>query len=173
MQAASFAYWHVVFLDQRVFGFMIIFSLLLSHGFGQISGQWQAREVPIKQTAKQPSFTGWHVFHALHLHLQFCLNLNHCGHLADAAANIRSDSSPAPESSLAEAVNKAERQPDATSEASAGSSNRLAGLQKPSARQSSKDSTDKPPPVLPNVAILLETMRKRLEALNGPDLPRI
>lgn len=29
------------------------------------------------------------------------------------------------------------------------------------------------PPKLPDVAILLDTMRKRLEALNGPALPRI
>ena len=29
------------------------------------------------------------------------------------------------------------------------------------------------PPKLPNVATLLDTMRKRLEALNGPDMPRI
>ena len=29
------------------------------------------------------------------------------------------------------------------------------------------------PPKLPDVATLLDTMRKRLEALNGPALPRI
>lgn len=29
------------------------------------------------------------------------------------------------------------------------------------------------PPRLPDVATLLNTMRKRLEALNGPELPRI
>ena len=33
--------------------------------------------------------------------------------------------------------------------------------------------TDAAPPKLPDVATLLDTMRKRLEALNGPALPRI
>ena len=39
--------------------------------------------------------------------------------------------------------------------------------------KSLKADADNGPPRLPDVAILLNTMRKRLEALNGPDLPRI
>ncbi len=39
--------------------------------------------------------------------------------------------------------------------------------------KSLKADADDGPPRLPDVAILLNTMRKRLEALNGPELPRI
>lgn len=41
------------------------------------------------------------------------------------------------------------------------------------AQATSKSLKDDSPPRLPDVATLLNTMRKRLEALNGPDLPRI
>ena len=36
-----------------------------------------------------------------------------------------------------------------------------------------KNKDNKSPSVLPDVATLLDTIRKRLEALNGPELPRI
>ncbi len=39
--------------------------------------------------------------------------------------------------------------------------------------KSLKADADDGPPRLPDVATLLNTMRKRLEALNGPELPRI
>ena len=37
----------------------------------------------------------------------------------------------------------------------------------------SVDAPAEQPPSLPNVTVLLDTLRKRLEALNGPELPRI
>lgn len=39
--------------------------------------------------------------------------------------------------------------------------------------QSVQSQSAEQPFSLPNVTALLDTMRKRLEALNGPDLPRI
>jgi len=39
--------------------------------------------------------------------------------------------------------------------------------------KSLKADADSGPPRLPDVATLLNTTRKRLEALNGPELPRI
>lgn len=89
---------------------------------------------------------------------------------ADAADKVRQDSSPS--ESIPDAPSQTEGA-DPESEAGAKDGAEKTAQQKSSARTPHDSNAKKHPPTLPNVASLLDTMRKRLEALNGPDLPRI